>query len=306
MPFVSTTGRAQAYPSRPVRVVIPFPVGGSTDANARIIGQPLTERWGQSVIVDPRPGGGTIIGSEHVAKSAPDGHTLLLTSTAHTVNPVVNGKLPYDTLNDFVPITIVSFTPMAIVANPSLPVNSVKELIAFATTKPGQLNYGNYDPTSLLTGQLFNVLAKVDIKSVPYRGAGPMMIDVIGGHVSLGVAGISSVQAAVRSGQARLLGVGSLTTSAIFPDAQPIAKDVPGFESVSWFGLFAPRGTPRQIVERISRDVAEVVRTPDIRQKFLEIGSETGGESPAEFNTRVRTEIGQWLKVGQTAGIKPE
>src|SRR5262245_1873860 len=142
MPFVSTTGRAQAYPSRPVRVVIPFPVGGSTDANARIIGQPLTERWGQSVIVDPRPGGGTIIGSEHVAKSAPDGHTLLLTSTAHTVNPVVNGKLPYDTLNDFVPITIVSFTPMAIVANPSLPANTVKELIAFATTKPGQLNYG--------------------------------------------------------------------------------------------------------------------------------------------------------------------
>jgi tripartite-type tricarboxylate transporter receptor subunit TctC len=297
---------AQPFPGKTVRLVIPFPVGGSTDTNARIISQRLTERWAQSVIVDPRPGGGTIIGTEHVVKSKPDGHTLLLTSPALTVNPALHAKLPYDTLTDLVPVTIVSISPMTIVSHPSLPVNSIKELIALAMTKPGQLNYGNSDPSAMFTGQLFNVLAKVDIQSIPYKGAGPLMIDLIGGHVPLGIAAVSSVQAAVRSGQVRLLGVGSLAPSPTFPDALPIAKDVPGFEAVAWFGLFAPRGTPKEIVARIQKDVAEVVHTPDITQRLLDVGAEPGGQSSAEFDARIRAEIDQWIKIGRTVGIKPQ
>ena len=303
---IPVSALAQPFPGKTVRIIIPFPTGGSSDANARIISGPLNERWGQSVVVDPRPGGNTIIGTDFVAKSPPDGHTLLLTSTAHTVNPAQYSKLPYDTLTDLVPITIVSISPQTIVAHPSLPVTSIKELIALAKARPGQLNYGNADPSSLYTGNLFNLLAKVDIQGVPYKGAGPMMIDVIGGHVTLGIAAVSSVQAAVRSGRVRLLGVGSTTPSPAFPDAPPIARDLPGFESVAWFGLFAPRATPKEVISRIHRDVAEVLRLPEVKQRLSDLGAEPGGQSPEQFDARVRSEIATWIKVAKSAGIKPQ
>jgi len=293
---------AQPFPGKMVRIVIPFPVGGSSDANARIISPFLAERWKQQVLVDPRPGAATVIGTDHVAKSPPDGYTLLLTSTQFTQSPALFAKLPYDPHTDLVPVTLVTISPQAIVAHPSLPAKNMKELIALARARPGELNMGNAG--NMLPTLLFGMLAKVKIENVPYKGAGLLMIDAMGGHVPLAIGAVSSVQAAVRSGRVRILGVSSL--SAAFPAAPIIAHDVPGFDADTWFGLFAPGGTPRDLVMRIRNDVAAVLQIPDVRQRLLDIGGQPGGQSPDEYATRVRNEIAKWLKVAKAAGLKPQ
>ena len=293
---------AQAFPGKMVRLVIPFPVGGSSDANARIITPFLSERWKQQVIVESRPGAATIVGTDYVAKSPPDGHTLLLNSTQYPQSPALFAKLPYDPYTDLVPVTLVTLSPQAIVAHPSLPARNVKELIALARARPGELNMGNAG--NMLPTLLFTMLANVKIENVPYKGAGPLMIDAMGGHVPLAIGAVSSVQAAVRSGRVRMLGVSS--PSAAFPDAPVIAKDVPGFDADTWFGLFAPRGTPKDLVMRIRDDVAAVLQLPVVKQRLLDIGGEPGGQSPDEFATRVRNEIAKWLRVATAAGIKPQ
>jgi tripartite-type tricarboxylate transporter receptor subunit TctC len=302
--LVMAPAYTQTFPSKPIRFVIPFPVGGSSDANARIIMPPLIERWKQQIIVDPRPGAGTVIGTDHVAKSTADGHTLLLTSNQYVYTPVVYAKLPYDAYTDLVPITIITISPQAIIAHPSLPARNVTELIALARARPNELNMATAG--SVLPVHLFNMLAKVKIEIVPYKGAGPMAIDLMGGHVPLAIAAVSSVQAAVRSGRARMIGVCSDTRSLAFPDAPPIAKDLPGFEAISWFALFAPRGTPRELVTRLHGDVAAVLEMPDVRQRLLDIGGEPGGQKPEELAARVRAEITRWQKVSDAAGLKPQ
>jgi putative tricarboxylic transport membrane protein len=293
---------AQAFPGKMVRIVIPFPVGGSSDANARIINPFLAERWKQQVMIDPRPGAATVVGTDHVAKSAPDGHTLLLTSTQYTQSPALFAKLPYDPHTDIIAVTMVTLSPQTIVAHPSLPAKNVKELIALARARPGELNMGNAGNS--LPTHFFAMLAKVKIENVPYKGAGPLMIDAMGGHVPLAIGAVSSVQAAVRAGRVRMLGVTS--PSAAFPDVPVIAKDVPGFDADTWFGLFAPRGTPRELVARIRDDVAAVLQMPEVRRRLLDIGGEPGGQTADEFGARVRTEIAKWQKVAVAAGIKPQ
>jgi tripartite-type tricarboxylate transporter receptor subunit TctC len=293
---------AQAFPGKVVRLVIPFPVGGSSDANARIIGPHLTERWKQQVIVDPRPGAATVVGTDHVAKSAPDGHTLLINSTQFVQSPATFAKLPYDPLTDIVPITRLTISPQAIVAHPSLPAKNIKELVALARSRPGELNMGTAG--TVLPSHYFFMLARVKMEIVPYKGAGPLMIDASGGHVPLAIGAVSSVQGAVRAGRVRMLGVTSPSTA--FPDAPIIAKDVPGFDADTWFGLFAPRGTPRDLVRRIRDDVAAVLQIPDVRHRLIDIGGNPSGELPDEFATRVRTEIAKWQKVARTAGIRPQ
>ncbi|MSQ21444.1 MAG: tripartite tricarboxylate transporter substrate binding protein [Betaproteobacteria bacterium] len=297
----------QTYPSKPFRIVIPFAPGGSSDANARIISERLAERLGQAVIIDTKPGANTIIGTDHVAKSAPDGYTVLLTSTSFVVNPVLYAKLPYDPLKDLVPITILSFTPQAIVTHPGFPAKTTKELIALAKAQPGKISIGSADSSSLLTGHLFCMLAGVDMQSVNYKGAGPLMIDVVGGHVAVGISGISSVQGQVRAGRAHLVGVASTTPSPIFPNASPIGQaDLPGFDVLAWFGVFAPSGTPKDIQHRIHRDLVAVLQNSDVRQRLIEIGAEPGGPSQEEFDARVRKEIAMWATVVKAAGIKPQ
>ena len=293
---------AQAFPSKMVRLVIPFPVGGSSDANARIIGPYLTERWKQQVIVDPRPGAATVVGSDHVAKSAPDGHTLMINSTQFVQSPATFAKLPYDPYNDIVPITRITISPQAIVAHPSLPAKGIKELVALARARPGELNMGTAG--TVLPSHYFFMLAKVKMEIVPYKGAGPLMIDASGGHVPLALGAVSSVQAAVRSGRVRILGVTS--HSPAFPDAPLISKDVPGYEDDTWFALFAPGGTPRDLVARIHQDLAAVLQIAEVRQRLLDIGGNPGGEPPDEFAARVRADIDKWKKVAQSAGVKPQ
>ena len=293
---------AQAFPGKLVRLVIPYPVGGSSDANARIISPFLSERWKQQVVIDPRPGAASVMGTDLVAKSPPDGHTLLVNSTQFTQNPTMFAKLPYDPYTDLVPITFITRSPQAIVAHPSLPAKNIKELIALARARPNELNMGNAG--TVLPTLLFTMLAKVKIENVPYKGAGPLMIDAMGGHVPLAIGAVSSVQAAVRTGRVRILGVSSHSTA--FPDAPIIATDVPGFDADTWFGLFAPGGTPRDLVMRIRDDVAAVLQIPDVRQRLLDIGGEPGGQPQEEFAARIRYELENWQKVAKAGGLKPQ
>lgn len=295
-------GHAQAFPAKPVRFVIPFPVGGSSDANARVIAPHLTERWKQQIIVDPRPGAATVVGSEHVAKAAPDGHTLMINSTQFVQSPATFARLPYDPLTDIVPITRITISPQAIVAHPSLPAKNIRELVALARARPGQLNMGTAG--TVLPSHYFFMLTRTKMEIVPYKGAGPLMIDAMGGHVELAIGAVSSVQAGVRSGRVRMLGVTS--PSAAFPDAPVIGKDVPGFDADTWFALFAPGGTPREIVARIRDDLAAVLQIPDVRQRLQDIGGEPSGEPVDEFAARVKNEIAKWKKVAATAGLKPQ
>lgn len=293
---------AQPFPGKVVRMVIPFPTGSSTDAQARILGPHLAERWKHQVIVDSRPGATTIIGNEIVAKSPPDGHTLLFTSIQYSYLPALFAKLPYDPQTDLAPVTIVTSSPEAIVAHPSLPAKNVRELIALARVRP--LNMGT--PGNELTTRYFNTYAKVNIQPISYKGGAPLMVDVVGGHVELGIAGVITLQGIIRSGKVRLLGVASTKPSLIFPDAPLIPTDVPGFEIVSWWGIFAPGNTPRDVVTRIRDDVAAVLQMPSVRERLLDIGGEPGGETVDQFTARVRSEIERWQKVAAAAGIKKQ
>lgn len=293
---------AQAFPSKPVRLVITFPVGSSTDAQARLIGPPLAERWKQQVVVEARAGAGGVVGAEFVAKSPPDGHTLLFTSIQFAYAPALYAKLPYDSLTDLAPIIITSFSPEAIVAHPSLPAKNVRELIALARTRP--LNMGT--PGNELTTRYFNMQAKVNITPVSYKGGAPLMIDVVGGHVELGIAGVITLQGIIRSGRVRLIGIASPRPSLIFPDAQLITKEVPGFEILSWWGIFAPGNTPKDVVTRIRDDIAAVLQLPNVRERLLDIGGEPGGEAMGDFAVHLREQIAHWKKVAEAVGIKPQ
>ncbi len=302
---LSLSAQAQSFPNKPVRIVIPFAPGGSTDANARIIQDKLSAIWGRPVIIDAKPGANTQIGTDLVAKSPGDGHTLLLTSTAMVVNPSMYNKLPYDTLNDLVPITIVSVSPFALVTPVNSPYQSLKDVMtALRSSTP--VNFGVSDSSAMLAGHLLNMLAKTDMQPVSYKGAGPLMIDLAGGHVPLGIAAVSSVQGQVKGGRVRILGVGSTSPSSLFPQAQPIAQELPGYEAISWFGLLAPKGTPADVVQKIQRDVAQVLKDPDVQQKIQGLGADPGGMSPAEFQARIKREIELWGRVAKAAKIQPE
>ena len=295
---------AQAFPSKLIRIVIPLAAGGSVDAQARIISPPLSERWKQQVMVDLRPGAATIIGTDLVAKSPPDGHTLLFTSTQYNQLPALYAKLPYDPHTDLVPITIVTSSPNAIVSHPSLPAKNITQLITLARAPGSKLNMGTTG--NELVARYFNMLAELNIVPVPYKGGAPLLIDVMGGYIELGIGGVITLQGAVRSGRVRLLGIASLTPSSVFPDAPLIPKEVPGFDVLGWFALFAPGGTPRDVVTRIREDVAAVLQLPNVKERLLEIGGDPGGQTPQEFAARVRTEIARWQKVAKAAGIKPQ
>jgi tripartite-type tricarboxylate transporter receptor subunit TctC len=302
--LLSFHGHAQPFPGKTVRIVIPFSPGGSNDITARVLLPHLMELWKQQVIVDPHVGAASTIGTDHVAKSAPDGHTILFTSTQFAYAPSTFAKLPYDPLNDLVPVTLVTVSPQMIFAHPSLPASTPKQLVALARSRPGELSLGNAG--NQLPSYSFFTLAKVKMIPVPYKGAGPLQIDVMGGHVPLGMAAISSVMGTVRSGRAKVIGVCSLERTPLYPDAPPMAEAAPGFEAVAWFGMFAPRGTPPAVVKRIRDDVADVVKRPEVRKRLHEIGGDPSGTRSEEFARMVRSEIEKWNKVAAAAGIKPQ
>jgi tripartite-type tricarboxylate transporter receptor subunit TctC len=308
---VSAPGLAQTgYPTKPIRLVVPFVPGGSTDLIARIMGQKLDEALGQQVVVENRAGAGGNIGVEYVAKSAPDGYTLVFGHIGtFGFGPSLYQKLPYDPVKDFAPITLFAMVPNMLVVHPALPARTVKELIALAKARPGQMNYGSSGngSASHLATEYFKLLSKTDITAIPYKGTGPLVTDLIAGQTSLTITGVPPLYPFVQSGRLRGIAVGSVKRLALMPDLPTIAEaGVPGYESSTWFGPLAPAKTPREIVVRLNAELLKILQRPDIKARFASEGAEGLGSTPEEFGAYIKSEIDRWGKVIKAAGVRPE
>jgi tripartite-type tricarboxylate transporter receptor subunit TctC len=305
--LASTVLHAQKYPERPVRVLVPFPAAGGTDILARLFLQKVTERLGANFVIDNRAGAGGTIGTEIVAKAPPDGYTILVCSSSHTINPSVYKKLGYDPLRDFAPVTMLASGPGLLVVHPSVPATSVKELIAVAKSKPGQLIYasaGNGTPPHL-AAELFKSMAGIDMVHIPYKGNVPAFADLISGAVQVSFPTITSGLPQVRAGKLRGLGVTSKQRSSVVPDIPTIAEaGLPGYESSTWYGMLAPAGTSAVIVKTLHGEMAQVLKLDDIREKLLAQGLEPVGNSPAEFASIIAAELVKWRNVVTAAGVK--
>lgn len=297
------------YPNRPIRMVVAIPAGSGTDTVARLIAQGLSERLGRQVVVENRPGAGTIIGNETVAKAKPDGYTLLVNGAALTIAPAMYKKLPYDTSRDFAPITIAVSSPNLMTVHPSLPVRSVKEMIALAKARPGQVLFssGGRGTNSHLATELFASMAQIRMTHVPYKGSTPGVIALMAGEVALMTNSVSTLLPHVRAGKLRALGVGSTRRVAAAPDIPTIAEaGLPGYESAQWSGLLAPAGTPPEIIARLHREIVAIVRAPAITERLVSDGSEVVANSPEEFAAFYKAELVKWVAVVKSTGMTPE
>ena len=305
----STGALAQpAYPSKAIRMVVPFPPGGTTDILARVAGQKITEATGQQVIIDNRPGAGGNIGTEIVAKSAPDGYMLLAApGSTLTINPSLFSKLSFDPLKDFAPVTIIAAVPNLLVVHPSLPVKSVKELIAFAKSRPGQLNYASTGAgqSTHLTMELFKLTAGVEMTHIPYKGSSPALFDLLAGQVPLMFDNMPSSLPYVQAGRLRALAVSTLKRSPVLPSLVTVAESgLPGFEVTVWFGVLASAGTPRDIVTRLNAIIVKALTSPDTRERLAGQGAQPIGNTPEEFTAQMQRDLVKWAKVVKSAGIK--
>ena len=300
---------AQGYPARAVRIIAPFPPGGGLDIVARALGQKLSPVLKQPVIIDNRSGADGMIGSEQVARAAPDGYTLLISSTGPMViNPALNAKMPYDTRKDFAPITLVVVQPMFLVVHPSLPVKTVKELIALARARPGQLNYasGGVGNGAHLAGEIFKTLTSIDIVHVPYKGAAPAVVDLLAGQAHMMVNSVSVFLPHINAGKLRALAVGAPHRLALLPNVPTMSEaGVEGFDASSWYGFFAPAGTPKDIVGRLNAESAKILRSQEMRDYLLPQGAEPIGNSPEQFSTHIDAELVKWARAVKSAGVKP-
>ena len=307
--FALPQARAQdQYPSRPIRIIVSIPAGSGTDTVARLIAKGLSERLGRQVVVENRPGAGTIIGNEIVAKAKPDGYTLLMNGAAFTISPAIYRKIPYDALHDFAPITVAVFTPNLMVVHPSVPVKSVKEMIALAKARPDQILYasGGNGTNSHLATALFVSMAQIRMLHVPYKGSTPGVIDLIAGNVAMTTNSMSTLMPHVRAGKLRALGVASARRVAAAPDLPTIAEaGLPGYESVQWSGLLAPAGTPPEIIARLHKETVAIVSAPDVKKRLAGDGSEVVANSPDEFAVFIKAELVKWAAVVKATGIEP-
>jgi len=305
VPFAAAQG---TYPTKPVRIVVPFPAGGTTDILARAAAQRLTETLGQSVVVDNRPGAGGNIGAELVAKAPPDGHTLLMgTVGTHAINASLYAKMPYDHIRDFAPIILVAGVPNVLVVHPSVPVNSVQELIAYAKANPGKLNFASSGSgTSIhLSAELFKTMAGVHMAHVPYKGSAPAVTDLLGGQVQLMFDNLPSALPHIKAGKLKALAVTSATRAPALPDVPTIAESgLVGFDATSWFGLLAPAGTPQPIIARVNGDVAKWLATAEAKEKMAGLGANSAGQSTDEFVRHIAAETSKWAKVVKDSGAK--
>jgi tripartite-type tricarboxylate transporter receptor subunit TctC len=302
---LTVTAAAQNYPTKPIRLIIPFPAGGSNDVVGRVIAGHLSDRLGQQVVVDNRgAGAGGVVGTEAAAKSPADGYTLLIISIAHTVNRLY--KLPYDPIESFAPISVLASGPNVLAVNPSLPVNSVKELIALAKEKPGELEYASAGVGSFqhLGAELFKLEAGVDMLHVPFKGGGPAMMNVMGGYTKLVFSSLVQTTPLIRAGNLKALGTGGLKRSPVLPDIPTIAEaGLPGYEAVNWWGLVAPAGTPEPIIARLHQALQEVQNAPDVQKHFATEGAEVVKTSPAEFAAFIAKDMRKWERVVKGSGM---
>lgn len=301
-------GQAQSYPARPVRIVVPWPPGGAADNVARVISQKITQAYGYQAVVDNRAGAGSIIGTELVARSPPDGYTLLDAAAAHSINPALN-KLPFDTARDFASITMLMVTPNLLVAHPSLPAKSVRELIALARAYPGQLTFASAGIGSSphMAGELFNYLAKVNMVHVPYKGGAPAVTDLMGGHVQLFFSSIATTLPYLKGGKLKGIAVTSSKRSRSAPDFPTIAESgITGYELYEWNALFAPAGTPTEIIAKLNADFGRALAAPDVQEKLFEYGAEPAAVTVEQLQSHVNREMAKWDKVVKAMGIKAQ
>jgi len=300
---------ADTYPTRPIKIIVPWPAGGVADFLARIAADGLSQKLGQPVIVDNRAGAGTNIGSEFVAKASPDGYTLLLASSNNAVNMTLYGKMPYDTVKDFSPISLLAIVPNILVVNPKVPVHSVKELIDLAKANPNKVTYasaGNGSPAHL-AAEKFKQLAHVEMLNVPYKGSAPAVTDLIRGHVDVMFTNIPASLGSIKAGQLRAIAIGSKTRSSALPELPTIAESgVPNYEAVAWYGLEAPAGTPREIIEKLQGVLVQTMKSPDTMQHLVQEGTEPVISSPDALADRIRTDVITYRNLIQTTGIHIE
>ncbi len=310
--LVGATALAHAqttYPTRPVRLIVPSSPGGGTDISARILAPQLTQFLGQQVVVENRPGAGTMIGGEAVARAAPDGYTLLMGISTLAINPAMYKKVPYDALKDLAPISQAVSLSNVLVIHPSLPARNVKEFVTFVKARPGQINFASagVGTSPHLSMELLLVLAKLNMVHVPYKGSGPGVSDLIAGHVPVMMPNMLSAQPHIKSGRLRALGVTGTKRAPGADDIPTIAEaGVAGYEAVQWYGVLAPAATPRDIITKLHTGVVRVLQNPEVRQRLLNDGGEPVGSSPAEFAEYLRSETVKWAQVIKAAGIKPE
>jgi len=303
------TALAQIYPVRPIRIVAPFPAGGGTDLFARTIAQKLSIVWGQQAVVDNRSGAGGMIGSEMVARAAPDGYTLLITSSSsHVISPHLARKPPYDPLNDFSPVMMIASAPNVLVLHPSVPARSVRELIELAKARPGELNYGSNGSGTLshLTGELFKLQAGINLVHIPYKGGPPAIIDLVAGQVSVLFTALPTVFTQVRAGKLRLIAVTGDKRIAPISEVPTAAETVPGFESVQWWGMFAPPALSAELTGRLSGEISRILVDAELRSRFAAEGAEPAQGTARDFAAFLKADYEKWGKVVKAAGIRPE
>ncbi|TSA17972.1 MAG: tripartite tricarboxylate transporter substrate binding protein [Betaproteobacteria bacterium] len=298
---------AQSYPSRPVRIIVPFAAGGPADIYARFIGQRLQKELGQAFVIEDRPGGGSVIGTDAVAKSEPDGYTLLMMSNTHTVNESLISIKPFQLLRDFVPVAPVNYSDLVLVLHPSVPANTLKEFIALVKSKPHDLNYASSGPGTPyhMAGELFKAMAGLDIVHVPYKGSSGARTDILGGQVQMMFDAITTMAPNVRAGKLKALGTTGKTRSPVLPEVPTIAEaGVPGYEATIWLGIMAPTGTPKTIVERLNTEIRKIVNSADVKEAWDKQGAAPMNMSTDEFGQYLREDIAKWAKVVKISGAK--
>src|SRR5450759_276925 len=305
--FASLAAYGQNYPVKPVKIIVPFAAGGPADVYARIIGEKLQQVLGQTFVVENRPGAGAIIGTDAVAKSAPDGYTLLMMSNTHTVNESLIPNKPYQLMRDFVPIAPLNYSDLVMVVHPSVAANNLKEFIALAKAKPRVLNYASSGPGTPyhMAGELFKAMAGVELVHVPYKGSSGARTDVLGGQVEMMFDAITTMAPNVRAGKLRALGTTGKTRSSVLPDVPTVAEaGVPGYEAVIWLGIMAPAGTPKPIVERLNAEIRKIVHSPEIKEAWAKQGAAPMSMSTEEFGQYLREDIAKWANIVKISGAK--
>jgi tripartite-type tricarboxylate transporter receptor subunit TctC len=295
---------AQGFPSKPVRIYLPQPPGGAADRLARVLGERLEARWKQSVIIENKPGGGVVIGTQATARAAPDGHTLGLLGSSLSINAVQRKDLPYDSVKDLQPIARVGYYTVALVAAADFPANDIRELIALAKKQPGRLSFGSngIGTSAQLAGEMLNHMAGIQLQHVPYNGASKMYTEIVGGQIPMGFSVASSAETFVKNGQLKVLGVTSTKRSPLYPDWPTIAETLPGYEAVNWAGFAAPAGVPREIAQRLADDIVAVLAMPEVAKAMAEMGVEVSPQGPDEFKAFIQSEIRRFAEVTKPLG----
>lgn len=304
---LTTSAAAQAYPGKPVKIIVPFAAGGPADNYARFIAQRLQDSLGQSFVVDNRPGAGSIIGTDIVAKAAPDGYTLLMMSNTHTVNETLIPAKPFQLMRDFVAVAPVNYSDLVLVANPALPASSLKDLVQQAKARPGKFNYASSGPGTPyhMAGELFKSMAGVYLVHIPYRGSSGARTDVIGGQVDVMFDAVTTMAEQIKAGKVKAIATTGRTRSDVLPDVPTMNEaGVPGYEATIWLGLMAPRGTPKAVVDRLNEAVSKIASQPEVRQLWVKQGAVPLVMTPEVFDSYIRDDITKWSRVIKTAGIK--